>query len=59
MNITGVLVDSIVEISPEVYGKYVVYDKGRKFLYFEVLRYLYVILVASLLRYNKFHSYLE
>ena len=41
-------------MAPEVYGKYVVYENGRKVIYVEVLRDLYGMLVASLLYYNKF-----
>jgi hypothetical protein len=37
MKITGVLVDLLVDISPEVYGPYVVYDKNKKALYVQVL----------------------
>ena len=35
------------------------YDKGRKFLYVEVLIYMYRILVAYILPYNKLRSDLE
>ena len=31
MKITGVLVDYLIEIAPEVYGPYVVYQNGKKF----------------------------
>jgi hypothetical protein len=37
MKITGVLVDLLVDISPEVYGPYVVTDKHRRVLYVQVL----------------------
>ena len=38
MKITGVLVDMMMEIAPETYGKFVVYEKGRKVLYVAVLK---------------------
>jgi hypothetical protein len=60
MKITGVLVDLlVVDISPEVYGPYVVYDKQKKALYVQVLRGLYGMLVAALLWYNNFRKALE
>ena len=59
MKITGVLVDLLVEMAPEVYGPYVVFEKGRKTLYVEVLRALYGMLIASLLWYKQFKSDLE
>ena len=59
MNIKGVLVYLIVEMDPAFYGKYVVYENRRKFLYVEVIQVMYVMLVASLLCYKNFHSYLE
>ena len=37
MRITGVLVDLLVEIAQEVYADYVIYEKGKKVLYVEVL----------------------
>jgi hypothetical protein len=59
MKITGVLVDLLVKISPEVYGPYVVMDKHRRVLYVQVLRGLYGMLVAALLWYNDFRQDLE
>ena len=49
MKIAGVLVDLLLEMAPEVYGKYVLYENGSKVLYVEVLQDLYGILVASIL----------
>ena len=54
MKIIVLLVDLLVENSPEVYGKYVVCENIRKVLYVEFLRDLYVMLMAFLLCYNKF-----
>ena len=59
MKITGVLVDLLVDMAPEVYGSYVVYEKGRKVLYVQVLKAIYGTLVASLLWYKKFRADLE
>jgi len=59
MKITGVLVDLMVEISPEIYGPYVVYKNGRKVLYVQVIRALYGMLIAALLWYKQFRRDLE
>ena len=53
MKITGVLVDYLVEIAPEVYADYIVIEKGKRVLYIEVLRALYGMLIAALLWYKK------
>ena len=54
MKITGVLVDLLVELAPEVYGPYIVTDKHKKVLYVQVLRGLYGMLIAALLWYKDF-----
>ena len=54
MKITGVLVDMLVQISPEIYGPFVVYEKGCKVLYVQVLQAIYGMLQAALLWYKKF-----
>ena len=59
MKITGVLVDLMVEMDPEIYGPYVVYENGSKMIYVQVLRALYGMLVAALLWYKKLKSDLE
>jgi hypothetical protein len=59
MKITGVLVDLLVSISPEVYGPYVVTDKHKRVLYVQVLRGLYGMLVAALMWYMDFRKDLE
>ena len=59
MKITGVLVDMLVELNPELYGPYVVYEKNRKVLYVQVMRAIYGMLEAALLWYKKFRKELE
>ncbi len=59
MKITGVLVDLLVEIAPDVYGGHIVYKRGTKVIYVQVLRALYGMLKAALLWYKKFRSDLE
>jgi len=59
MKITGVLVQMLVDIDPELYGPFVVYENGRKVLYVMVLKAIYGMLVASLLWYKKFRKDLE
>ena len=59
MKITGVLVDLLVEIAPEVYGPFVVFENGHKVLYVQVIRALYGMLVAALLWYRQFKGDLE
>ena len=59
MKITGVLVDMLIEINPELYGPTVVLENGKKVLYVEVLRAIYGMLEAALLWYKKFRDDLE
>ena len=54
MKITGVLVDLLVQLNPEEYGKHVVCENGKRVLYVQVLRALYGMLKAALLWYKKF-----
>ena len=56
MKITGVLVDILLNIAPDVYAGYVVYEKKKKVLYVEVLKALYGMLIAALVWYKKFKS---
>ena len=55
MKITGVLVDMLVELNPELYGPYVVYEKNRrnKAHYVQVMRAIYGMLEAAILWYKK------
>ena len=59
MKITGVLVNMLVELDPEVYGKHVVFENKRKVLYVVVLRAIYGMLESALLFYKKFRKDLE
>jgi hypothetical protein len=59
MQITGVLVDMLVEINQELYGPAVVLENGKKELYLEVLPAIYGMLEAALLWYKKFRKDLE
>ena len=56
LKITGVLVDLLVQMAPEVYGPYVVLENGKRVLYLVVLRGLYGMLIAALLWYRLFSS---
>ena len=59
MKITGRLVDMMVEMDPDVYGPYVVFENGRKVIYVLVRRAIYGQLDASLQWYHKFRADLE
>ena len=59
MKITGSLVQLIVELDPDLYKKYVVYENGRPVIYLEVTKAVYGMLVASLLWYKKWRTDLE
>jgi hypothetical protein len=61
MKITGVLVNMLVELNPELYGPYMVYERNRqnKVLYVQVMRAIYGMLEAAILWYKKFQRELE
>ena len=59
MKITGVLIDHLIQIDPELYGPHVVFEKGRRVLYVQVLRAIYGMLQSALLWYKKFRTDLE
>ena len=59
MKIAGVLVDMLVQLNPEIYGPYIVFEKQQKVIYVQVLKAIYGMLQAALLRYNKFREELE
>ena len=49
----------LVQLSPEIYGPYVVFEKQRRVIYVQVLKAIYGMLQAALLWYNKFRQELE
>ena len=59
MKITGVLINLLVKLAPDTYRPFVVFEKGKKVLYLEVLRALYEMLVAALLWYKTLKKDLE
>jgi len=56
LKITGVLVDLMVQMAPEVYGPKVVFEDGKKVLYLLVLRALYGMMISALLLYRLFST---
>ena len=54
MKITGVLVDLLVSLDAALYGPHVVFEKGRKVLYVQVLHPIYGMLIAALRWYQHF-----
>jgi hypothetical protein len=59
MKITGMLVDMLVDINPELYGPAVVLENRKKVVYVEVLKAMYGMLEAALLWYKTFRKDLE
>eukprot|EP00980_Cylindrotheca_fusiformis_P007564 scaffold1573_cov71-Cylindrotheca_fusiformis.AAC.2 len=59
MKITGVLVDLLVELDPQTYKNFVVFENGKKVVYAAVLKAIYGMLQAALLWYQKFRKDLE
>jgi hypothetical protein len=59
MKITGVLVDMLVDINPELYRPAVVLGNRKKVLYVKVLKAIYGMLEAALLWYKTFRKDLE
>jgi hypothetical protein len=59
MKITGVLVDMLVNINPELYGPAIVLENHKKVLYVEVLKAMYGMLEAALLWYTTFRKDLD
>jgi hypothetical protein len=59
MKMTGILLELMVELAPELYGPYVVFENGKRVLYLQVLRALYGMLIAALLWYKMFRKDLE
>jgi len=59
MRISGVLADMLVELNPELYGPYRVYQRGTPVIYVLVLRAIYGMLESALIWYQKFRVDLE
>ena len=59
MKIRGSLVDMLVEIAPEVYYDFVVYEGNSKTLYVKMLKAIYGMMQSSLLYYKKFRKDIE
>jgi hypothetical protein len=59
MKIRGPLVDMLLELSPETYEGYVVYEGKNKVLYVMMVMALYGMLQSSLLYYKKFRKDIE
>ena len=55
LKLTGIFVDIMCRANPE-YEKYVAYEKGKKVLYFRVLRALYGCLESALLWYDLYST---
>ena len=58
MKIKGVLVDILVQMYPEKCDTNVVYEKGNKVLYLEVLKDIYGMLQSAILSCIKMRKYL-
>jgi hypothetical protein len=59
MKIRGILVDMLIEIYPEMYGSYIVYQGSHRVIYVRMLRALYGMIQSVLLFYKKFRSDIE
>ena len=59
IKITGALVNMLMKLDTGKLTGYLVYEKGHREIYVVVLRAIYVMLVVSLLQYQKFKKYLR
>ena len=59
MKLTGVLVDILLKMAPDIYKDYVTLENGKRVIYLNVLRAIYGMLVSALLWYKKFKKDLE
>ena len=59
MKITGVLVDLLVKLAPELYKDKVVIENGKRVLYVIVIQALYGMILAALLWYKRLRTDLE
>lgn len=58
MKFDGDMVDYMVEANPDLYAKYVSYEKGKKVLYVQLLRALYGCIQSALLWYKMLTEHL-
>jgi len=59
MKIRGILVDMLLELDPEVYKDYIVYEGEHKVIYVRMLKALYGMVQLALLFYTKFKEDLQ
>jgi hypothetical protein len=59
MKIRGQLAELLMEIVPETYEPYIVYEANKPVLYVRMLKALYGMLIASILYYKKFCKDIE
>ena len=53
MKIRGMFVEILVELSPETYNKYFIYEKHKKVLYVRINKVLFGMITASDVYYKK------
>ena len=56
MKITGVLVNMLIQVTPDEYTGYVVYEGTQRVIYIEVLHTIYGMLESALQWYNTFRK---
>lgn len=59
MKIRGPMVDMLLEIDPDAYAPYVVYENGKRVLYVQILRAIYGMLISAIMFYKKFRKSVE
>ena len=59
MKVTGSLAKVLVQLDPNKYEKFMVFENGRPVIYLIVLKAIYGLLVAALIWYQKFRTDLE
>ena len=59
MKIRGAMVDMLLEIDPDQYAPYVMYENGQKVLYVHIIRAIYGMLLSAILFYKKFRKAVE
>ena len=59
MKIRGAMVDMLLEIDPDQYAPYVMFENGQKVLYVHIIRAIYGMLLSAILFYKKFRKSIE